>query len=55
MNRLDILLPPQALDAGGAVGQEVETLAESGFVPYTIGPRILRVETAVTALISRLY
>jgi len=40
---------------GGFIDQEVDTLAALGFVPYTIGPRILRVETAVTALISRLY
>ncbi len=40
---------------GGFIDQEVETLADAGFTPYTIGPRILRVETAVTALISRLY
>jgi len=40
---------------GGFIDQEVDTLTAAGFFPYTIGPRILRVETAVTALISRLY
>lgn len=40
---------------GGFIDQEVDTLAQAGFTPYTMGPRILRVETAVTALISRLY
>ncbi len=40
---------------GGFIDLEVETLAEAGFEPYTLGPRILKVETAVTHLISRLY
>ncbi|WDP88328.1 MAG: 16S rRNA (uracil(1498)-N(3))-methyltransferase [Desulfobacter sp.] len=40
---------------GGFIDLEVDTLADSGFQPFTMGPRILRVETAVTALISRLY
>ncbi|MCA1786940.1 MAG: RsmE family RNA methyltransferase [Desulfobacteraceae bacterium] len=34
---------------------EVKTLEDIGFTPYTIGPRILTVETAVTCLISRLF
>ena len=40
---------------GGWIPYEVEKLVEAGFVPAQIGERILRVETAVTALISRLY
>ena len=40
---------------GGFIDLEVETLAEAGFASYAMGPRILRVETAVTALISRLF
>ncbi len=40
---------------GGFIDLEVETLAESGFEPFSMGPRILRVETATTALISRLF
>ena len=40
---------------GGFIDQEVDTLAEIGFAPHSIGPRILKVETAVTHLISRLY
>ncbi|HCY85296.1 MAG TPA: 16S rRNA (uracil(1498)-N(3))-methyltransferase [Desulfobacteraceae bacterium] len=40
---------------GGFIDLEVETLGEAGFAPYSMGQRILRVETAVTALISRLF
>jgi len=40
---------------GGFIDLEVQTLMDSGFEPITVGPRILRVETAVTALISRLF
>jgi 16S rRNA (uracil1498-N3)-methyltransferase len=40
---------------GGFIDIEVATLEESGFSSYHIGPRILKVETAVTYLISRLY
>ncbi|WP_457554123.1 16S rRNA (uracil(1498)-N(3))-methyltransferase [Desulfobacula sp.] len=40
---------------GGFIDIEVETLEQSGFLSYHIGPRILKVETAVTYLISRLY
>ena len=40
---------------GGFIDQEVDTLAQVGFEPHSIGPRILKVETAVTHLISRLY
>lgn len=40
---------------GGFIDPEVDTLEEAGFAPYSMGPRILRVETAVIALISRLF
>ncbi|MGD9826494.1 16S rRNA (uracil(1498)-N(3))-methyltransferase [Desulfobacter sp.] len=40
---------------GGFIGLEVKTLVDKGFEPMTMGPRILRVETAVTALVSRLF
>ena len=40
---------------GGFIDLEVETLTQAGFTPCHMGPRILRVETAVTALISRLF
>ena len=40
---------------GGFIELEVETLTASGCDPCHIGPRILRVETAVPVLISRLF
>ncbi len=40
---------------GGFIPYEVEKLVDTGFEPVHLGPRILRVETAVTALVSRLY
>ena len=40
---------------GGFVPYEIEKLKEIGVEAVTIGPRILRVETAVPALISRLF
>nr|WP_319492433.1 16S rRNA (uracil(1498)-N(3))-methyltransferase [uncultured Desulfobacter sp.] len=40
---------------GGFIDLEVQTLMDNGFEPMTVGPRILRVEIAVTALISRLF
>lgn len=40
---------------GGFIDIEVVTLEKQGFSPYHIGQRILKVETAVTCLISRLY
>jgi RsmE family RNA methyltransferase len=39
---------------GGFIDYEVERLAELGFEPVTIGPRPLRVEHAVPALLGRL-
>lgn len=40
---------------GGFIPYEVDMLAKQGFEPVNLGPRILRVETAVTALIGRLF
>lgn len=40
---------------GGWIPYEVETLRTAGFQPVQLGPRILRVETAVPALIARLF
>lgn len=40
---------------GGWIPYEVGLLQEAGFAPVQLGPRILRVETAVPALIARLY
>lgn len=40
---------------GGFIPYEVEKLIEAGLSPIHLGPRILRVETAVPALLSRLF
>lgn len=40
---------------GGFIPYEVERLTAAGLAPVHLGPRILRVETAVVALLSRLY
>lgn len=40
---------------GGWIPYEVDLLSKAGFQPVQLGPRILRVETAVPALIARLY
>ena len=39
---------------GGFIAEEIVSLQRIGFEPVTIGPRILRVETAVAALLGRL-
>lgn len=39
---------------GGFIGKEIESLVRAGFTPVTIGPRILRVETAIASLAGRL-
>ncbi len=39
---------------GGFTEYEVDQLVSRGFEPVTLGPRILRVETAVAALLGRL-
>lgn len=40
---------------GGFIDLEIKTLEDAGFETVSIGPRILRVETATTYLISRLF
>ncbi|WNW12975.1 16S rRNA (uracil(1498)-N(3))-methyltransferase [Pseudomonas sp. DTU_2021_1001937_2_SI_NGA_ILE_001] len=40
---------------GGWIPYEVELLGKAGLAPVQMGERILRVETAVTALLSRLF
>lgn len=40
---------------GGFIPYEVEKLQEAGFLPVHLGPRILRVETALPVLLSRLF
>lgn len=40
---------------GGFIPYEIEKLAACGFQPVTLGPRILRVETAIPVLVARLY
>jgi RsmE family RNA methyltransferase len=40
---------------GGFIPYEVEKLVEAGLKPVHLGERILRVETAVTALLARLF
>lgn len=40
---------------GGWIPYEVEMLQEAGLQPVQLGERILRVETAVTALLARLF
>ena len=39
---------------GGFIEQEIGSLQRAGFRPVTLGPRVLRVETAVAALAGRL-
>ncbi|WP_313299243.1 16S rRNA (uracil(1498)-N(3))-methyltransferase [Pseudomonas sp.] len=40
---------------GGWIPYEVELLGKAGLAPVQLGERILRVETAVTALLSRIF
>ncbi|QXI28927.1 16S rRNA (uracil(1498)-N(3))-methyltransferase [Pseudomonas vanderleydeniana] len=40
---------------GGWIPYEIELLGKSGLQPVQLGERILRVETAVTALLARLF
>jgi 16S rRNA (uracil1498-N3)-methyltransferase len=39
---------------GGFIEEEIDSLERAGFVPVTLGARVLRVETAVAALVGRL-
>lgn len=40
---------------GGWIVPEIDSLEKIGFVPVSLGPRILRVETAVAAVLSKLF
>ena len=40
---------------GGFIAEEIASLERAGFAPVSIGPRVLRVETAVAAVIGRLF
>ncbi|MDP9191148.1 MAG: 16S rRNA (uracil(1498)-N(3))-methyltransferase [Acidobacteriota bacterium] len=40
---------------GGFIEQEIASLERVGFTPVALGERILRVETAVTSIIGRLF
>ena len=40
---------------GGFIKEEIESLEKIGFQAVTLGARVLRVETAVAAIIGRLY
>jgi len=40
---------------GGFIDYEIEKIIHAGCMSVNLGPRILRVETAVTALLSRLF
>lgn len=39
---------------GGFIQREIDSLLAIGFTPVTLGPRILRVETAIATLVGRL-
>jgi len=40
---------------GGFIAEEIASLERIGFTPVSLGPRVLRVETAVAAIIGRLF
>jgi RsmE family RNA methyltransferase len=39
---------------GGFIDEEIESFVRAGFTPVTLGARVLRVETAVAALVGRI-
>ncbi len=47
--RVQIAVGPE----GGWIDREVETFERAGFVPFYLGPWVLRVETAVTAALAQ--
>ena len=47
--RLEIAIGPE----GGWIDREIETFRQAGFRPFSLGPWILRVETAVTAVLAQ--
>ncbi|MET1081177.1 MAG: 16S rRNA (uracil(1498)-N(3))-methyltransferase [Pseudomonas sp.] len=51
MQQVTLAIGPE----GGWIPYEVERLQEAGLQPVQLGARILRVETAVTALLARLF
>ncbi len=40
---------------GGFIDYEIDKLVEAGFQPVTLGRRVLRVETAIPAILGRLF
>lgn len=40
---------------GGFIEAEIASLIAAGFLPVSLGPRVLRVETAVAAMLGRMY
>ncbi len=48
-DRIEIAIGPE----GGWIDREVETFQEAGFVPFCLGPWILRSETAVTSALAQ--
>jgi 16S rRNA (uracil1498-N3)-methyltransferase len=40
---------------GGFIEREIASLEAIGFTPVALGPRILRVETAVASIVGRLF
>jgi RsmE family RNA methyltransferase len=40
---------------GGFIGEEIGAFERAGFLPVSMGERVLRVETAVAALIARVF